>query len=300
MDALETIDQTLEGNENYEELKQTTKGILHVFTSDKFIYGLILLVIMVILVKMIDLFFKPFVKRGKIMVTFTKVLLKIFVVFTIGMRIVALVPALQDFTSQIIMSSSLIVVVLGFVFQEGLSNIVHGFILSMFKPFDLGDRITATIDGDKITGYVKEITARHTVLCNVINSTHVIVPNSKMDMCSIANNNYDMHESSSAFMDVLVTYDSNVDKARKIMGMIIEENPQVAEERKRQKIETPVDVTISGLDKYGVGLRAIVITRTVEQGFGACSDIRQEILRRFSREPDIHFAYITQALPEES
>ena len=243
-----------------------------------------------IAVKVVDLVFKPFEKRGRILPSFIKAMVKIFIVFMIGMRIISLIPALENFASQIILSSSLLVVVMGFVLQEGLTNIVHGFILSVFKPFELGDRVTATIDGEKITGYVKEITARHTVLCNVINSTHVIVPNSKMDMCTIANNNYDMHESSSAFMDVTITYDSDVDRAREVIAAAIEENPLVDAERKLQKITDPVDVMVRDLEIRGIALRGIVITRTVEQNFAACSQIRLDIIHRINQEENVHFA----------
>lgn len=293
METLENIDQTLGTNENYQELKETTKSFLQVITSDNLYYGLFLLVCMIIAVKLVDLIFKPFTKHGRMLTLFIKGLFKVFIVFTLGMRILSLIPGMESFTSQIIMSSSLIAVVLGFVFQEGLSNIVHGLILSVFRPFELGDRVTATIDGDKITGYVKEITARHTVLCNVINSTHVIVPNSKMDMCTIANNNYDMHESSSAFMDVMITYDSDVDEAISIVADAIENHPRVKEERTRQNVDTPVGVLVSELSIHGIHLRAVVITKTVEESFGTCSDIRLEIIHRFNQSKNIKFAYVS-------
>ena len=287
---MEELGNVVENNENYQELKETTKSFLQLITSDSLYYGLFLLVVMGVAVKVVDLVFKPFEKRGRILPSFIKAMVKIFIVFMIGMRIISLIPALENFASQIILSSSLLVVVMGFVLQEGLTNIVHGFILSVFKPFELGDRVTATIDGEKITGYVKEITARHTVLCSVINSTHVIVPNSKMDMCTIANNNYDMHESSSAFMDVTITYDSDVDRAREVIAAAIEENPLVEAERKLQKITDPVDVMVRDLEIKGIALRGFVITRTVEQNFATCSQIRLDIIHRINQEENVHFA----------
>lgn len=280
----------LEPNENYEELKETTKSVLQMATSDNLYYALLLLGLMIILVKLVDLFFLPLKKTGKLLPLFIKACIKIMIVFTLGMRIISLIPVLQDFGSQILMSSSLIVVVVGFVFQEGLSNIVHGFILSVFTPFKIGDRISTTIDGVQVTGYVKEITARHTVLENVINSAHMIVPNSKMDTCVIGNNNFDMHIPISAFMDLMITYDSNVDKACEIMRSVIGRHPLVQQEREALKTTDPVTVMVSDFDYRGIALRGIVVTHTAEENFGACSDIRLEIYHRFNQEPDIEFA----------
>ena len=194
-------------NENYEELKESTKTILQAMTSDNLYYGLILLGIMIILLKLIDLIFYPFRHRMSALVIFGKGCLKAFVAATIGMRIIELIPGMSQFTSQILMSSSLIVVVLGFVFQEGLTNIVHGLILSVFKPFKTGDRVHITIDGEGITGFIVSMDARHTVIQNVVNSSRVIVPNSKMDMCLIENNYFEGNQTASSFLDVRITLD---------------------------------------------------------------------------------------------
>lgn len=40
----------------------------------------------------------------------------------------------------------------------------------------------------------------------------------------------------------------------------------------------------------GICLRASVMTNTVEENFGACSDLRRRIVYRFKAEPDIQFA----------
>ena len=138
----------LENNENYEELKGTAKTFLQVITSNDLYYGIFLLIVMVVCLKIVDLAALPFRKKGKttIMSSFLAWCIKAFIIITFGMKILTLSEALSGFASQILMSSSLIVVVLGFVFQEGLSNIVHGLILTIFQPFKLGDRVSVTVD----------------------------------------------------------------------------------------------------------------------------------------------------------
>ena len=207
------------------------------------------------------------------------------------MRIFSLSDALSGFTSHILMSSSLIVVVLGFVFQEGLSNIVHGFILSIFRPFNLGDRVHLTVDGESITGYVQAIDLRQTIIQNVINSSHVIVPNSKMDLCVIDNNYYRKEQVSSNFLDFSVTYESDLEAVIKTTEEVILADPLVQVTRVEKKITDPVGIMVRDLGDSGIAIRATVVTRTVEENFKACSDIRRNLVAHFRATPAMEFAY---------
>lgn len=283
----------METTEQYEELKGTAKSFLQVITSDKLYYAIFLLVIMLVAVKMVDVFFLPFVKkrRHSIQINFLKGCCKAMIVITLGIKIVSLSDTMSGFTNQILMSSSLIVVVLGFVFQEGLSNIVHGFILTIFMPFQIGDRIHTTIDGESITGYVKSIDLRNTVIQNVMNSSHIIVPNSKMDLCVLDNQYFDENTCSSNFLDLSVTYESDLEKAIRIVEETIAANPLVVKAREEKNIKDPVTVMVRELGDSGIYLRASVTTLTVEENFAACSDIRRELVRRFGTESDVEFAY---------
>lgn len=283
----------METTEQYEELKGTAKSFLQVITSDKLYYAIFLLVVMLVAVKMVDVFFLPFVKkrRHSIQINFLKGCCKAMIVITLGIKIVSLSDTMSGFTNQILMSSSLIVVVLGFVFQEGLSNIVHGFILTIFMPFQIGDRIHTTIDGESITGYIKSIDLRNTVIQNVMNSSHIIVPNSKMDLCVLDNQYFDENTCSSNFLDLSVTYESDLEKAIRIVEETIASNPLVVKAREEKNIKDPVTVMVRELGDSGIYLRASVTTLTVEENFAACSDIRRELVRRFGTESDVEFAY---------
>ena len=178
---------------------------------------------------------------------------------------------------------------LGFVFQEGLSNIVHGFILFVFKPFRIGDRITITVDGVQITGYVLNIDLRSTEIQNVLNSSHVIVPNAKVDT-AVIDNNYYHSKYSSNFLDFSVTYDSDIDRVILATREVIRADERVAAAVRDAGAPADPDILVRGLDDSGVSIRAVVITKTIEENFGACSEIRRMLIRRF-REEGIEFAY---------
>ena len=281
----------METNQNLEELKESTETVLGVVTSNDLYYGLLLLAIMFVILKVIDLAFKPWQKNRSVLISFAKACLKAFVMVTFGMRILSLIPGISEFTHQILLSSSLIVVVMGFVFQEGLSNIVHGFILSAFRPFRVGDRIHITVDGTSITGFIETINARHTVILNVVNSSHVIVPNAKMDTCIIENNHFDGDHTTSAFLDVSITYESDLDLAIKIIRDLVENHPSVKALREENNITDPIMIMVRDLGESGIELRATVVTKTVNENFAACSDLRYSLVQAFAKEPRVSFAY---------
>ena len=272
------------------ELKEAAKGFAAFITSDNLHYGVFLFILLIVSLKLLNLLFRPLKKKNSILLNFVLGCMKAFLIITIGMKICSLSEILSGFTSQILMSSSLIVVVLGFVFQEGLTNIVHGFILTIFKPFQIGDRVKVTIDGERITGYIRSIDLRSTIIQNVLNSSHVIVPNSKMDMCVIDNNYFDSKSVSSNFLDFTITYESNLDKARAIAAEEILAHPFVKAAREDKNITDPVVVMVRELGVNGICIRAGVVTNTVEENFGACSDLRRSLVYRFKAEPDIQFA----------
>lgn len=285
--------------ENYEDLKNTTKTFLQVLTSDNLYYGIFLAVLMVVGVKVMGLIFRPARKKKNILVNFILGCIQAIWVFVLAMKICSLSPVLTGFTSQILMSSSLLVVVLGFVFQEGLTNIVHGFILSIFKPFQIGDRVRVTVDGESITGYIKSMDLRSTIIQNVANSSCVIVPNSKMDMCAIENSQFDEKSLSTNFLDFSVTYESNLEKAISITAQEVAAHPYVDDARVKHHVTAPVSVMVRSLDESGISLRATVLTDTVEENFAACSDIRRRLVWRFAREADVDFAYMHVQLVSE-
>ena len=290
---MDTLAESLENIENYQEMKWTIKGFLALVTSNDLYYGIFLLVIMFIAVNLIDIMFWPLRKTGKenITLNFIMLCIKAFIVIVLGVKILGLIPGMDDFTSQILMSSSLIVVVLGFVFQEGLSNIVHGVIISIFKPFNIGDRVHVTIDGVSITGYIQTIDLRHTIINNVMNASRVVVPNSKMDLCVIDNYYYGKEHFSTNFMDISVTYECDLEKALKVLEEVILSHPMVKKTREEKHITGSLNPMVRELGDSAIYLRAVVTTLTVEDNFQACSDIRRELVARFKQDPDLDFAY---------
>jgi small-conductance mechanosensitive channel len=225
------------------------------------------------------------------MASFVKGVLQIVVFLLAVIQVASMSDTLKSFGSTILMSSSLLVVVMGFVFQEGLSNIVHGYIIAFSKSFEIGDRVEVYISGDIVKGYVKTIGIRHTVVTNIMDNADIIIPNSVIDTSVIRNLN--KKDSFNRYpLTVSITYEDaqNPEKLSLAKEIFVEEvlaNPRTIESRK--STDQPIFVKVDFADS-AVTLTCFVDTNTAEENYYACSEIKEKILERYG-ENNIAFAY---------
>lgn len=200
---------------------------------------------------------------------------------TCGIIVVTRIPGSDKIVSSLITSSGFLALGVGLAAQEALGNIINGMMISVSKPFNVGDRIHL-VNG-KITGYVEDITLRHTVIRTFVNS-RIIVPNSTVNKDMIENSNYQQGRASS-FIDVTITFDSDVDKAKKIMADIIGSHPDYLDTREGtdEFTQPKVKIFIRELGLYGVELRGSMWTKSTDDNFEASSDVRYEIQKQFKK-----------------
>lgn len=256
------------------------------------IIAVLLIILGLLIVKVIGLIFKHMkVKKGNsIQMSFIKGLLQAAVIIVVVIGVGSMSKTLQSFANTILMSSSLIVVVLGFVFQEGLSNIIHGFIITLFKPFNVGDRIEVGVDGEKLTGYVETMSLRHTVVRNIIDNAECIIPNSVMDKATVRNlttvNKMNRYPLKVAIPYAVAKDQEKYQLAKDILSAAILANTHTV---RKPKQKDPLFIKVD-LGESSVNLTCFVETNTAEENFVACSEISEEIIRKFS-ENNIDFAF---------
>lgn len=254
---------------------------------------IIIIFIIVILSKLINIVFKHIYKqKGKtIYLTFINGILQSLAIIIGIIKIGSYSESLTKFSNTILMSSSLLVVVLGFVFQEGLSNIVHGFMLLFFKPFEIGDRIQVNIDGNFISGFVESINLRHTKIINITDNAPQIIPNSKLDITTIKNfSNKDDVNKYPIKVDIIYDDAKNQTKrnlAKKIITDVILAHPLTIDLRTDKTIDPFVKVELM---ESCVRLTSWIVTSSYEDNFIAYSEITENILDQFN-ENKIDFAF---------
>lgn len=126
-------------------------------------------------------------------------------------------------------SAAVITGVVGFAAQDVIKDVLSGLLISIYKPFDLGDRIELE---DGTVGVVESITMRHVVISR-IDTLRVVIPNSKINAASILNYSFGDIERSCLFK-FPVGYDSDIEKTKQVISDAVKSCPYTIP-GKRQK-----------------------------------------------------------------
>ena len=169
-------------------------------------------------------------------------------------------PGMSSFTKTLLAGSGIAAVVLGLAAQESFGNLISGMLIAVFHPFQVGDRVHL-INND-LTGFVEDITLRHTVIRTLTNS-RIIIPNSEMSKEKIENADYG-DSTASSFLDVSVAYESNLELAMEVMAKVIGEHPLYCDVRTAEEKEQgvpKVKVFVREFGDSGIMLRANMWTK---------------------------------------
>ncbi len=126
-----------------------------------------------------------------------------------------------DIKSTVLTGSALIVAILGFAAQPVISDIICGVLISVHKPFEIGDRVE--VEGQP-AGVVEDITLRHTVLKGRDNK-RIIIPNNVMNSKVVVNMSYRMPDRRSYSMSFSVSYDTDVRYAIELIRDCVAASP---------------------------------------------------------------------------
>jgi len=171
--------------------------------------------------------------------------------------------------------------VAGLASQQALSNIMSGFLIVLFKPFKINDRITF----NNYTGTVEEINLRQVVLRDLENN-RVIVPNSVISSQVIVNTNLNDTKVVKG-VQIGIGYSSDIGKALKIMEEEISNHPFYLDLRtdEDKKNGVPIVTTrVVSLDDSSVGLKAWANAENNSNGYILYCDVLRSIKERFDKE----------------
>jgi len=196
------------------------------------------------------------------------------------------IPSLNKTLTTILAGSGIFAVVVGFAAQESFGNLVSGFFLSIFKPFDVGDMIR--IDAQNVAGFVEDITLRHTVIRTAAD-TRQVIPNSLMGSAIVENVNFIPGAPTLIPIEVDVAYATDLDLAQRVMREAITAHPlYVGDGHPR--------VLVTGFGASGISLKGYLPIRDARSYHTAGSDARVLVKKAFDREGiTIPFQTITVA-----
>lgn len=195
----------------------------------------------------------------------------------------------KELSTALLQSGTLLIALVTFAAQHALSNVISGFSLSFSRPYSVNDKIKVVQGGSVAAeGIVTDITLRHTIISQY-NGESCIVPNSVMDSAVITNTNFT--DNIGNFMEIEITYDSDIRKAIEIMKTICAENPLTMNTMEN-------NVFVKGYSMNGIILKTTIWTKTLDESFQACSEIRISLIEEF-RKAQINIPYQTLTIYTE-
>ena len=202
------------------------------------------------------------------------------------------IPELKALGVTLFAGAGVLAAFLGFASQQAFSNIVSGIFLVIFKPFRVGDHIRV---GDLHAGVVEDITLRHTVIRNY-EYRRIVMPNSLISAETIVNSTI-TDEKVCAFMEMGISYDSNIDKAIELIRDEVSKHPNYIDVRTQEDIDAGkplVRVRVIGWGDSSINLRAYIWAQDSETAFVTRCDLFKSIKERFDNEGiEIPFPYRT-------
>jgi small-conductance mechanosensitive channel len=187
---------------------------------------------------------------------------------------------LQGLGTAVLGATSVISVIIGLAAQETFGNFIAGFSLAFSQPFSVGDLITLPEKG--ITGTVKEITFRHTVLQTIENSA-LIIPNSLMNSAILENKVFGQ-TSYTRFISFCIGYDSDIDLVKKLITKVVMSTNGIIDTRSAEEIQQkaePIHIRLSDFKDSGIQISFPVTTKDLADNYSASSDIREGLLKEF-------------------
>ncbi len=206
--------------------------------------------------------------------------------------VLLLIPGFKTLSISLLAGAGIAAIVIGFAAQKTLANIVSGVSIAFFTPFRVGDRLKIGED----LGDVEELTLRHTVI-KTWDNRRVIIPNAIISEKEIIN--YSIKDEKMLWtINMGISYDSDIDKAKKIM---------IDKAKKHRKIIVPEENDENGnLDKkepkvrvtdcgdFAVNLRLFFWVEKPSDAWTTGFDLIESIKKEFDKQGiEIPFPYRT-------
>jgi len=241
------------------------------------VYAIVLLVAAVLLNRMLRMAVERAIARGsrlhidRTKVKFISQLAQIIVYIVMFFVYAHLIPALSNLGNAGLASVGVLSVVAGMAAQNTLGNLIAGISLLLYRPFNVGDRLQVSAPTGLETGEIESLSLGYTII-KTDDNRRVVVPNNIMASQTTINLTRDDSRSICS-VAVVISHDSDLDRARAILLEIAGNNP------KTQKIG---GCPVTRLDGSGVELTLSVwCADSVIAGSLKC-DLLEAIKRRFS------------------
>lgn len=198
------------------------------------------------------------------------------------------IKPLNSLGNAILASSGIAGVVVGLAAQQTLGNVFSGLSISSAKPFEVGDYIEILDVSPTITGTVKDIALRQTIILDGATNKCVVIPNSVLDTKVVRafRKEYTAVDAVCSYLEVGIAYNSDIPKGLRILAETVGAHPNYVDVRtdEQKKAGVPlVTVRVQDLGNSAVTLRAFVWTKDTIISFSTLGDLRQSVKAAYDK-----------------
>ena len=223
---------------------------------------------------------------------FLRIFVSNFIFIVAAIFILMLFPGFRTLSVSLLAGAGILAIVIGFAAQKTLANIISGISIAIYTPFRIGDRIKV---GDEF-GDVESLTLRHTVI-KTWDNRRIVIPNALIAEREIIN--YSIKEEMLWWtVNMGISYDSDIDKAKKIMLKVAKEHPDVyVPEVKNDDgvlVKKVPEVKVTECKDFSVNLRLYFWVEKPGKAWFTGFDITEKIKKEFDKAGiEIPFPYRT-------
>ncbi len=213
-------------------------------------------------------------------------LIQLCVILLCAARLMGAINPALNITSIVLRGSALVVAILGFAAQPVISDLICGLLISIHKPFEIGDRII--LEGQE-AGIVEDITLRHTVI-RVHEGIRTVIPNSQLNSKILTNTSYRMKDRRALHLSYEVSYDTDVQKAMDIIRDCVVESPYTLSVETDGIREDSGPVYFLAMKDSSLVLETTIWVTPETNNHKAITDVNLRVVRAF-REQGVEIPY---------
>ncbi|WP_408071591.1 mechanosensitive ion channel family protein [Butyrivibrio sp. JL13D10] len=202
------------------------------------------------------------------------------------MQIIALFNPEFNLRRALLTGSALIVAIVGFAAQTAISDVICGLLISMSKPFEIGDRII--VDGLE-PGIVEDITLRHIVVA-IYDGLKIVVPNSQLNSKTVINYSYKDKFKNGVHLQYTIGFDANVQQASDVIRDCVAESPYTLSIERNGFREDSGPVYFLKLGESALVLETTIFVPKGTSTYMATTDINTRVVEAF-RANNIQIPY---------
>ncbi len=191
------------------------------------------------------------------------------------------IPALRSLSLSLFAGAGILAAIIGFASQKAFSNLISGIFIALYEPFRVGDKIQLK----NYFGTVTDINLRHTTM-RTVDHKFIIVPNSIMGENEIENFSIEDQRILN-FVDIPVSYEADIDKARIIIGEEARKHPYFLDYKYEHELlgaEEKVKIKLTDFKDSALNLRLYIWTSNFSNGIKLKEDLNEHIRNRFANE----------------